>query len=275
MMRALAPNFQEGLAAIAGQVRELRALLAALEAPLLRHLEGLGPVALETSFQMLLLLFRRELAWDDTFTFWEALWAGEALARAPLRVHAVAALFSARRRELLQLESLDDLVMWVNGESTGGGRRGGAGSAMQRLCRAAAQRRPAGGTRACKRPTQPTACARNSCALPPRRRRQRPRAAARPIGARGRRPSDVGIPADPPARRARGRRVRLRAAAGLRHGPARRRRHGRGRRRRRGCRRRERRRAGAAAARGGVTRCRALPGGRACRRGGTGAAAGP
>jgi hypothetical protein len=115
MMRALAPNFQEGLTAISGQVKELRALLAALEAPLLRHLERLGPVSLETSFQMLLLLFRRELSWADTFTFWEALWAGEALTRAPLRVHAVAALFSARRRELLRLESLDDLVMWVNG----------------------------------------------------------------------------------------------------------------------------------------------------------------
>ncbi|GBF90600.1 hypothetical protein Rsub_03172 [Raphidocelis subcapitata] len=115
LMRPLAQNFAEGLAAIAGQLRELRALLAALEAPLLRHIEGLGAGGFETAFQMLLLMFRRELSWGDTFTFWEALWAGEALARAPLRVHAVAALFSARRRELLRLESLDELVVWVNG----------------------------------------------------------------------------------------------------------------------------------------------------------------
>lgn len=117
MMLPLAPNFQEGLAAISGQLRELRAILAELEGPLLRHLDRIGAENLETAFQMLLLLFRRELAWGATLTFWEALWAGEAAARAPLRVHAVAALFSARRRELMRLESLDDLVIWANGGS--------------------------------------------------------------------------------------------------------------------------------------------------------------
>lgn len=124
MMRPLAPNFQEGLAAISGQLRELRAVLALLEAPLLRHLDALGASNFETAFQMLLLMFRRELAWGDTFVFWEALWAGEALVRAPLRVHAVAALFSARRRELLAMESLDEVVMWVNGAWLGVGLLG-------------------------------------------------------------------------------------------------------------------------------------------------------
>jgi hypothetical protein len=116
MMRPLAPNFQDGLAAISGQLRQLRAALAALEGPLLRHLDALGAANLETAFQMLLLAFRRELSWADTFTFWEALWAAEAAARAPLKAFAVAALFSARRRELMRLESLEDLVTWVNSE---------------------------------------------------------------------------------------------------------------------------------------------------------------
>jgi len=121
MMRPLAPNFQEGLAAIAGQLRQIRSILAALEAPLLRHLEQMGAASFETAFQMLLLMFRRELTWADTFTFWEALWAAEAVAKAPLRAYAVAALFSARRREMMALESLEDLVIWVNG-GCGGAR---------------------------------------------------------------------------------------------------------------------------------------------------------
>ncbi len=115
-MRPLATNFAEGLAAIAGQLRQIRSVLATLEGPLLRHLEALGAARFETAFQMLLLMFRRELTWSGTFTFWEAMWAGEALAKAPLRVHAVAALFSARRRELMALGTLEDLVVWVNGE---------------------------------------------------------------------------------------------------------------------------------------------------------------
>lgn len=64
--------------------------------------------------QMLLLVFRRELKWEDTFVCWEALWASEQLARAALRTHAAAALFSSHRRRILKMESLEDLVTFVN-----------------------------------------------------------------------------------------------------------------------------------------------------------------
>ncbi len=72
------------------------------------------PPHLRTPPQMLLLLFRRELSWQDTYTFWESLWAAEALARAPLATYAAAALFVAHRRVLLATESLDGVVEWVN-----------------------------------------------------------------------------------------------------------------------------------------------------------------
>jgi hypothetical protein len=117
---------------------------------------------------MFLVLFRRELPWEETFRFWEMLWACEALAQEPLKVrpaaprrawaaagcctphaqpsggsqapsdlraralparrlstahpsthtaqvHCAAALFEAHRRTLLQFETCDELVTFVNG----------------------------------------------------------------------------------------------------------------------------------------------------------------
>jgi hypothetical protein len=40
----------------------------------------------ELAFQMFLVLFRRELPWEQTFQFWEMLWACEAVAQEPLKV---------------------------------------------------------------------------------------------------------------------------------------------------------------------------------------------
>lgn len=114
MMQSIRENFAEGMLLIHQQMQELKQLLATIDPHLCRHLEELGVGNFEVSFQMFLLIFRRELPFEDTFMFWEVLWSCEALAQQPLRVYCAAVLFEWHRRRLLRFDSLEEVIKFVN-----------------------------------------------------------------------------------------------------------------------------------------------------------------
>lgn len=118
MMASVRANFLEGMLSMRSQMAELKAMLATIDPQLAKHLQRLGVGDFEVAFQMILLVFRRELSWEGTFNFWEMLWASEVLAEQPLRVHCAAALFYTHRRMILKFVELEELIQFVNGLPT-------------------------------------------------------------------------------------------------------------------------------------------------------------
>lgn len=62
------------------------------------------------AFQMLFVMFTREVPWNDIFKLWETLWAHEQDVGQPLRVHMTAAILTAHKKELLQCKSIEYII---------------------------------------------------------------------------------------------------------------------------------------------------------------------
>lgn len=76
-----------------------------------RHLHSLDAGDCRFCFQMLLLLFRREVPWKQLMVLWESMWAYEAKTQCSLHVEVAVALLQAHRKALLKCEEFGDVVM--------------------------------------------------------------------------------------------------------------------------------------------------------------------
>ncbi|KAL5990838.1 hypothetical protein ACLOJK_011743 [Asimina triloba] len=85
LLRRMRDNFQmEGPTGVMKQLQALWKILELTDAELFRHLSVVGAESLHFAFRMLLVLFRRELSFDEALCMWEMIWAAdfdEAVAR--------------------------------------------------------------------------------------------------------------------------------------------------------------------------------------------------
>ncbi|XP_058094276.1 uncharacterized protein LOC131240186 isoform X2 [Magnolia sinica] len=85
LLRRMRDNFQmEGPTGVMKQLQALWKILELTDAEMFRHLSLIGAESLHFAFRMLLVLFRRELSFDEALCMWEMMWAAdfdEAVAR--------------------------------------------------------------------------------------------------------------------------------------------------------------------------------------------------
>uniref|UniRef100_A0A1D1XPP8 Small G protein signaling modulator 1 n=1 Tax=Anthurium amnicola TaxID=1678845 RepID=A0A1D1XPP8_9ARAE len=85
LLRRMRENFQmEGPTGVMKQLRALWKILELTDAEIFAHLSLIGAESLHFAFRMLLVLFRRELSFNESLRMWEMMWAAdfdEAVAR--------------------------------------------------------------------------------------------------------------------------------------------------------------------------------------------------
>lgn len=78
LLRRMRPNFQmEGPIGVMKQLEALGRILQLTDLQLFKHLAQIGAESLLFAFRMLLVLFRRELSFDDALCMWEMMWAAD------------------------------------------------------------------------------------------------------------------------------------------------------------------------------------------------------
>lgn len=78
LLRRMRPNFQmEGPVGVMKQLEALGRILQLTDIQLFKHLAQIGAESLLFAFRMLLVLFRRELSFDDALCMWEMMWAAD------------------------------------------------------------------------------------------------------------------------------------------------------------------------------------------------------
>ncbi|EHA8589731.1 putative small G protein signaling modulator 1 [Cocos nucifera] len=85
LLRRMHENFEiEGPTGVMKQLQALWKILELTDTDISQHLSLIGAESLHFAFRMLLVLFRRELSFDEAFRMWEMIWAAdfdEALSR--------------------------------------------------------------------------------------------------------------------------------------------------------------------------------------------------
>ncbi|GMI78679.1 hypothetical protein like AT2G43490 [Hibiscus trionum] len=78
LIRRMRDNFQmEGPTGVMKQLQALWHILELTDREIFAHLSKIGAESLHFAFPMLLVLFRRELSFDDTLRMWEMMWAAD------------------------------------------------------------------------------------------------------------------------------------------------------------------------------------------------------
>ncbi|XP_020223520.1 small G protein signaling modulator 1 isoform X1 [Cajanus cajan] len=78
LLRRMRENFQmEGPTRVMKQLQALWDILELLEKEMFAHLSKIGAESLHFAFRMLLVLFRRELSFNESLSMWEMMWAAD------------------------------------------------------------------------------------------------------------------------------------------------------------------------------------------------------
>ncbi|CAL2229346.1 unnamed protein product [Prunus armeniaca] len=78
LLRRMRENFQmEGPTGVMKQLQALWNILELTDREMFAHLSHIGAESLHFAFRMLLVLFRRELSFDDALCMWEMMWAAD------------------------------------------------------------------------------------------------------------------------------------------------------------------------------------------------------
>ncbi|KAL2332235.1 hypothetical protein Fmac_019816 [Flemingia macrophylla] len=78
LLRRMRENFQmEGPTRVMKQLQALWDILELLEKEMFAHLSKIGAESLHFAFRMLLVLFRRELSFNEALSMWEMMWAAD------------------------------------------------------------------------------------------------------------------------------------------------------------------------------------------------------
>ncbi|KAG4380837.1 hypothetical protein GLYMA_15G028000v4 [Glycine max] len=78
LLRRMRENFQmEGPTRVMNQLRALWHILELLDKEMFAHLSKIGAESLHFAFRMLLVLFRRELSFNEALSMWEMMWAAD------------------------------------------------------------------------------------------------------------------------------------------------------------------------------------------------------
>ncbi|XP_057450941.1 uncharacterized protein LOC130742862 isoform X2 [Lotus japonicus] len=78
LLRRMRENFQmEGPTRVMKQLRELWHILELADKEMFAHLSKIGAESLHFAFRMLLVLFRRELSFNEALSMWEMMWAAD------------------------------------------------------------------------------------------------------------------------------------------------------------------------------------------------------
>ncbi|GAV73533.1 RabGAP-TBC domain-containing protein [Cephalotus follicularis] len=78
LLRRMRENFQmEGPAGVMKQLQALWHMLKVIDREMFAHLSHIGAESLHFAFRMLLVLFRRELSFNDSLRMWEMMWAAD------------------------------------------------------------------------------------------------------------------------------------------------------------------------------------------------------
>ncbi|RZB84411.1 TBC1 domain family member 15 isoform D [Glycine soja] len=78
LLRRMRENFQmEGPTRVMKQLRALWHILELLDKEMFAHLSKIGAESLHFAFRMLLVLFRRELSFNEALSMWEMMWAAD------------------------------------------------------------------------------------------------------------------------------------------------------------------------------------------------------
>ncbi|XP_027341512.1 small G protein signaling modulator 1 isoform X2 [Abrus precatorius] len=78
LLRRMRENFQmEGPTRVMKQLRALWHILELLDKEMFSHLSKIGAESLHFAFRMLLVLFRRELSFNEALSMWEMMWAAD------------------------------------------------------------------------------------------------------------------------------------------------------------------------------------------------------
>nr|XP_009416981.1 PREDICTED: small G protein signaling modulator 1-like isoform X1 [Musa acuminata subsp. malaccensis] len=78
LLRRMRENFQmEGPTGVMKQLQTLWKILELIDAEIFGHLRLIGAESLHFAFRMLLVLFRRELSFDEALRMWEMMWAAD------------------------------------------------------------------------------------------------------------------------------------------------------------------------------------------------------
>ncbi|KAL6626534.1 hypothetical protein ACP70R_030260 [Stipagrostis hirtigluma subsp. patula] len=78
LLRRMRENFQmEGPTGVMKQLQALWKILELTDVELFEHLSAIGAESLHFAFRMLLVLFRRELSFEESLIMWEMMWAAD------------------------------------------------------------------------------------------------------------------------------------------------------------------------------------------------------
>ncbi|KAK3160053.1 hypothetical protein QOZ80_1BG0054650 [Eleusine coracana subsp. coracana] len=78
LLRRMRENFQmEGPTGVMKQLQALWKIMELTDVELFDHLSAIGAESLHFAFRMLLVLFRRELSFDESLIMWEMMWAAD------------------------------------------------------------------------------------------------------------------------------------------------------------------------------------------------------
>uniref|UniRef100_A0A0D9UVP6 Rab-GAP TBC domain-containing protein n=1 Tax=Leersia perrieri TaxID=77586 RepID=A0A0D9UVP6_9ORYZ len=78
LLRRMRENFQmEGPTGVMKQLQALWKIMETTDVELFEHLSAIGAESLHFAFRMLLVLFRRELSFEESLSMWEMMWAAD------------------------------------------------------------------------------------------------------------------------------------------------------------------------------------------------------
>ncbi|XP_039130310.1 small G protein signaling modulator 1-like [Dioscorea cayenensis subsp. rotundata] len=116
LLRRMRENFQmEGPTGVMKQLQALWKILEHTDTEMYEHLSLIGAESLHFAFRMLLVLFRRELTFNEALRMWEMMWAADF-------DEAVAQQLEGNCLEPLVLHLPEDLNTEMKAESTGNGK---------------------------------------------------------------------------------------------------------------------------------------------------------
>ncbi|KAJ8639364.1 hypothetical protein MRB53_016058 [Persea americana] len=141
LLRRMRENFRmEGPTGVIKQLQSLWRVLEQIDAEMYRHLSLIGAESLHFAFRMLLVLFRRELSFNESLRMWEMMWAADF-------DEAVTQKLEQSCLEPLVLHLPKDLNSERIEESTENGKRNSRGTQSQDVGNADVSKTDSNGTR--------------------------------------------------------------------------------------------------------------------------------
>ncbi|RKP01192.1 hypothetical protein CXG81DRAFT_927, partial [Caulochytrium protostelioides] len=94
------------------QLKQLELLIKLLDPPLYCHMERIDAINLFCCYRWFLVMFKRELNFEDTKRFWEAHWSCAVTRH--LHIFVAFAILNAQRHALFQLTAFDECLKFIN-----------------------------------------------------------------------------------------------------------------------------------------------------------------